>query len=59
MLSIDERDCLAEDDFRCTTTGACIRNVRVCDGKQDCSDSSDEEYCCKDYNFTISSYMAR
>ena len=50
MLSTDQRECFAADDFRCTTTGACIRRVQVCDGKQHCSDNSDEENCCKNYN---------
>ena len=47
VLSADNRTCPAPDDFRCTTTGACIRKVWVCDGQQHCSDNSDEENCCK------------
>ena len=47
MLFADQRECFADDDFRCHTTGACIRNVQVCDGQQHCSDNSDEENCCK------------
>ena len=47
MFSADNRACFAADDFRCATTGACIRKVQVCDGKQHCSDNSDEENCCK------------
>ncbi|XP_065894299.1 sortilin-related receptor-like isoform X2 [Dysidea avara] len=40
-----ERECFATDDFRCNTTGACIRNVQVCDGVMHCSDGSDEMDC--------------
>ena len=47
MVFADQRECFATDDFRCQTTGACIRNVQVCDGQQHCSDNSDEEDCCK------------
>ena len=47
MLFIDQQECFWADDFRCTTTGACIRRVQVCDGKQHCSDNSDEENCRK------------
>ena len=47
MLSTAQRACPATDDFRCRTTGACIRKVQVCDGTQHCSDNSDEEDCCK------------
>ena len=47
ILFTDERECFAADDFRCRTTGACIRNAQVCDGQQHCSDNSDEENCCK------------
>ena len=59
LLSTDEQDCFAEDDFRCTTTGGCIRRVHVCDGKQHCSDNSDEENCCKNFNFTINTWLYR
>ena len=47
MVFADQRECFAADDFRCQTTGACIRKVQVCDGQQHCSDNSDEEDCCK------------
>ena len=47
VFFLDNRTCFAEDDFRCITTGACIRKVQVCDGRQHCSDNSDEENCCK------------
>ena len=46
---LDERECFAADDFRCTTTGACIRNVQVCDGAIHCSDESDEINCCNKF----------
>ena len=47
LFCADNRACFAEDDFRCTTTGACIHKRQVCDGRQHCSDNSDEENCCK------------
>ena len=47
LFSTDNRACLVTDDFRCIITGACIRNILVCDGIQHCSDNSDEENCCK------------
>ncbi|XP_065898098.1 low-density lipoprotein receptor-related protein 1B-like isoform X2 [Dysidea avara] len=40
-----ERECFALDDFRCNTTGACIRKVQVCDGILHCTDGSDEMNC--------------
>ena len=33
------------NDFRCYNTGACIRQVKVCDGIAHCSDGSDETNC--------------
>ena len=56
LFSTDNRTCFAADDFRCITTGACIRKVQVCDGRQHCSDNSDEENCCKllfNFNYFI------
>ena len=45
----DERECFAADDFRCNTTGACIRKVQVCDGVLHCTDGSDEMNCCNKF----------
>ena len=41
----DNMTCLAEDDFRCESSGACIRRAQVCDGITHCSDRSDETNC--------------
>ena len=42
---VDNRTCLVDDDFRCESTGACIRKEQVCDGHMHCSDGSDETNC--------------
>ena len=36
-----------EDQFTCTTTGACIPANWTCDGENDCGDFSDELLNCK------------
>jgi len=46
IFTADDRACPAVDDFRCRTTGSCVRKYQVCDGKTHCSDGSDEKNCC-------------
>ena len=41
----DNITCSGEDDFRCGSTGACIRRAQLCDGVMHCSDGSDEANC--------------
>ena len=44
---VDNMTCLAADDFRCESSGACIRRAQVCDRVLHCSDGSDETNCSK------------
>lgn len=37
------------DQFVCSTTRECVSLSQVCNFKPDCSDSSDEEHCVKEY----------
>ena len=37
-------DC-SEYEFRCVASGRCIVSAYVCDGDNDCGDSSDEANC--------------
>jgi len=41
----DNRLCLADNDFRCESSGACINQAKICDGVEHCSDGSDETNC--------------
>ena len=41
----DNSPCVSVKDFRCESTGACIRSAQVCDGVTHCSDGSDESNC--------------
>ncbi|TMS38336.1 hypothetical protein L596_005083 [Steinernema carpocapsae] len=34
-----------DDDYRCKDNSACIPKTAICDGVQNCEDSSDEEHC--------------
>ena len=45
FMCVDSETCLEANDFRCQSTGACIRQVKVCDGIVHCSDGSDETNC--------------
>lgn len=40
-----EQKCPYNDDFRCKTSGVCIRAQYVCNGQSNCNDGSDEENC--------------
>ena len=44
-MSEDNSACIAVNDFRCQSNGACIRQAKVCDGTVHCSDGSDETNC--------------
>ena len=37
-------NCHPQLDWRCSDT-TCINNTQVCDGREDCSDGGDEQYC--------------
>ena len=46
-VSILRCGCIAchEDQFRCNSTALCIPTLWICDGEDDCEDSSDESNC--------------
>ena len=54
---VDNMTCLAADDFRCESTGACIRRAQVCDGVMHCSDGSDEANCSKFMFYILLKYI--
>ena len=37
-------NCHPQLDWRCSDT-TCINNTQVCDGREDCSDGGDEQFC--------------
>lgn len=52
----DETDCLCNnDEFKCGS-GRCIDNAKLCNGKQDCRDGSDEITPCEIYNNVTCSF---
>ena len=42
------QSCPYDGDFRCSN-GACVRSYEYCNGRCDCWDCSDEDYCSKYY----------
>lgn len=40
-----QRRCPYDGDFRCRSSGECIRSSSVCDEHKHCADGSDEENC--------------
>nr|AEJ88360.1 vitellogenin receptor [Antheraea pernyi] len=43
-MQVYEKECLGEDVFPCMS-GGCIQQSQYCDGKVDCDDGTDENYC--------------
>jgi len=41
----DYAACSESELFKCPSTDRCIKNVYVCNGKNECGDWSDELYC--------------
>ena len=46
-LCIALRSCSIPGDVKCKDNGTCIHYDRICNGKNDCMDGSDEEDCGK------------
>ena len=40
-----KQECPYNDDFKCKTSGVCIRSQYVCNGQNNCHDGSDEQNC--------------
>ena len=40
-----KQECPYNDDFKCRTSGVCIRSQYVCNGQNNCNDGSDEQNC--------------
>ena len=53
LPSVCELTPCPDDTFRCTMTGRCLGLSNICDGVDDCGDSSDERNCLTDCKYYI------
>jgi len=50
--NLGDLSCPYDDDYRCSSDGACIRSYQVCDGVEHCIDKDDEANCGESFLYT-------